>query len=102
MKENYFTEVSLIFNIILEYINALVSSWHSFYIHCPGTSYFYLVNSISLVFQVTEFNRTLHSSLMTKAETALKTLVYLLFNHRMWLLARETLEEAILLLFVRA
>jgi hypothetical protein len=31
IKFNYFTEVSLFFNIIPQHHDALVSSWHSFY-----------------------------------------------------------------------
>jgi len=35
MKLNYFTAVSLFFNIIPQHPHALVSSWHSFY-NCHG------------------------------------------------------------------
>jgi len=40
LKMDYFTEVSLFYNIIPEDTYAFVSSWHSFHIHCSGGSKF--------------------------------------------------------------
>jgi hypothetical protein len=91
MKVNYFTAAALFFNIIL-------STWMHWSHLCTVFIFiaqdhptFYLDNIISLVFQVTEFNKTLYRLWWQKTETVLKTPVYLLFNQRMWLLPQEKL-----------